>query len=114
MEAGDLKENDKLRPCVLQWLRKDESRSNTARFGDLTRAIQTLQVRRRIRTASQGQGDPTLDQSVSGLNLNVAGGLPSFSNDELWKAHDPQTLLKTLSPVPHSLQQDLAGSFHVQ
>ena len=70
------------------------SRSNTARFGDLTHAIQISQVRRRIRMASPGQGDPTLDQSVSGLNLNVAEGLPSFSNDELWKAHGPQTRSK--------------------
>ena len=57
------------------------------------------QVRRRIRTASPGQGDPTLDQSVSGLNLNVAGGPPSFSNDELWKAHGPQTLQEACSFV---------------
>ena len=68
MEAGNLEENVKLFPCVLQWLREDETRSNTARFGDLTRTIQTSKVRRRIRTASPGQGDPTLDQSVSGLN----------------------------------------------
>ena len=27
---------------------------------------------------------------------------------------DRYRMLKTLSPVPHSLQQDLAGSFHVQ
>ena len=63
------------------------------------RQIQISQVRRRIRTASPGQGDPTLDQSVSGLNLNVAGGPPSFSNDELWKAHGPQTLQEACSFV---------------
>ena len=99
MEAGNWKKNDKLRPCVLQWLRADVSRSNTARFGDLTHAIQISQVRRRIRTASPGQGDPTLDQSVSGLNLNVARGPPSFINDELWKAHGPQTLQQAYSFV---------------
>ena len=50
-----------------------------ARFGDLTHTIQISQV--------------------SGLNLNVAGGLPSFSNDELWKAHGPQTLQQACSFV---------------
>ena len=50
----------------------DEACSNTARLGDLTRVIQTLQVRRRIRTASPGQDGPSLDQSVSGLDLNAA------------------------------------------
>ena len=99
MEAGTLQENVKLRPCILQGLMEDETRSNKARFGDLTRAIQTSQIRRRIRTASPGQGDPTLDQSVCGLNLNVAGGLTSYSNDELWKAHGPQTLQQACSFV---------------
>ena len=97
MEAGDWKENDKLRSCILQWFRADMSRSNTARFGDLTHAIQISQVRRKIRTASPGRGDPTLDQSVNGLDLNVAGGPPSYSNDELWRAHGPQTLLEACS-----------------
>ena len=99
MEAGAKEENAKLRHCVLQWLKEDETRSNTARFGDLTHAIQTLQIRRRIRTASPVQSDSTLDQSVCGLNLNAAGGLTSYSNDELWKAHGPQTLQQACSFV---------------
>ena len=41
----------------------------SARFGDLTHAIQISQVRRRIRTASPGQEGPSLDESVEGLNL---------------------------------------------
>ena len=94
-----IKENVKLRPCVLQWLKEDETRSNTARFGDLTRAIQTSQIRRRIRMASPGQDGPTLAQSVSGLNLIAAVGLTSYSNDELWKAHGPQTLQQACSFV---------------
>ena len=53
MEAGALEENVKLRPCVLQWLKEDETRSNMARFGD----------KRRIRRASPGQDGPTLDQT---------------------------------------------------
>ena len=65
-------ENVKLHPCVLQWLKVDETRSNMARFGDLTHAIQTSQVRRKVRTASPGQGDLSLDESVGGLNLNAA------------------------------------------
>ena len=60
MEAGTFKDNIKLQPCVLQWLKADETRSNTARFGDLTHAIQTLQVRRKVRTASPGRGDLSL------------------------------------------------------
>ena len=92
MTAGTLEENAKLLPCVLQCLKADEARSNTARLDDLTLAIQTSQVRRRIRTASPGQDGPTLDQSVSGLDLNAAVGLTSYSNDDLWKTHVPQTL----------------------
>ena len=65
MEAGAIEENVKLRPCVLHWLKEDETRSNTARFGDLTRAIQTSQIRRRIRTASPGQNGPP---NLQGLN----------------------------------------------
>ena len=42
---------------------------------------------------------PTLDQSVSELNLNAAVGLTSYSNDELWKAHSPQTLQQACSFV---------------
>ena len=48
MTAGTLEENAKLLPCVLQCLKADEARSNRARLGDLTLAIQTSQVRRRI------------------------------------------------------------------
>ena len=57
MEAGTLKDNVKLHPCVLQWLKADETRSNKARFGDLTLAIQTSQVSRSVRTVSPGQSD---------------------------------------------------------
>ena len=39
MEAGTLEENAKLLPCVLQWLKVDEARSNTARLGNLTRSL---------------------------------------------------------------------------
>ena len=99
MEAGTSRDNVKLNPCVLQWLKVDETRSNTARFGDLTHAIQTSQVRRKVRTASPGQGDLSLDESVGGLNLNVAVGPVSYSNDELWQAHGPQTLLDACSFV---------------
>ena len=84
MEAGTFKENVKLHPCVLQWLKADETRSNTARFGDLTRAIQTSQVRRKVRTTSPGRDNLSLDESVGGLNLNVAVGPVSYSNDALW------------------------------
>ena len=97
MKAGTLDENAKLTPCVLQWLKEDEARSNTARFGDLTHAIQISQVRRRIRTASPGQEGPSLDESVQGLDLNAAVGLTSYSRDELWKAHGPQTLQEACS-----------------
>ena len=86
-----MQKNAKLTPCVLQLLKEDEARSNTARFGDLTLSIQTSQVRRRIRMASPGQEGPTLDESVHGLDLNAAVGLTSYSNDELWRAHGPQT-----------------------
>ena len=89
MTAGTLEENAKLLPCVLQWLKADEARSNTARLGDLTLAIQTSQVRRRIRTASPGQDGPSLDQSVSGLDLNAAVGFTSYSNDDLWRTNGP-------------------------
>ena len=99
MTAGTLEENAKLLPCVLQWLKVDEARSNTARLGDLTRAIQTSQVRRRIRTSSPGQDCPSLDQSVSGLDLNAAVGLTSYSNDDLWRTHGPQTLRDACSFV---------------
>ena len=75
------------------------ARSNTARLSNLTSAIQTLQVSRRIRTASPGQDGPTLDQSVSGLDLNAAAGLTSCSNDELWRIHGPQTLQQACSFV---------------
>ena len=78
MKAGTLEENAKLAPCVLLWLKEDETRSNTARFGDLTHAIQISQVRRRIRTASPGQDGPSLDESVQGLDLNAAVGLTSY------------------------------------
>ena len=80
-------------------LKVDKTRSKTARFGDLTLAIQTSQVRRRVRTASPIQGDLTLDESVGGLNLNAAVGLTSYSNDELWQAHGPQTLQDACSFV---------------
>ena len=53
----------------------------------------------RVRTASPGQGDLTLDESVGGLNLNAAVGLTSYSNDELWQAHGPQTLQDACSFV---------------
>ena len=79
MKAGSKEENAKLIPCVLQWLKADEARSKMARFGDLTLAIQTSQVRRRIRMASPGQDSPTLDESVQGLDLNAAVGLTSYS-----------------------------------
>ena len=98
-KAGTLDENAKLTPCVLLWLKEDEARSNTARFGDLTHAIQISQVRRRIRTASPGQEGPSLDESVQGLDLNAAVGLTSYSRDELWKAHGPQTLQEACSFV---------------
>ena len=59
MEAGTIKDNVKLHPCVLNWLKEEEtgSKTKTARFADLTHTIQTSQVRRRVRTASPGQGD---------------------------------------------------------
>ena len=60
MKAGTLDENAKLTPCVLLWLKDDEARSNAARSGDLTHAIQISQVRRRIRTASPGWEGPSL------------------------------------------------------
>ena len=63
MKAGTIQENAKLTPCVLQWLKEDEARSNMARFGDLTLVIQTSQVRRKIRTAFPGQEGTTLDES---------------------------------------------------
>ena len=99
MEAGALKENVKLHPCVLQWLKEDETRSKTARFGDLTHAIQTSQVRRMVRTTSPGRDNLSLDESVGGLNLNVAVGPVSYSNDALWKAQGPQTLCDACSFV---------------
>ena len=99
MKAGTLDENAKLAPCVLSWLKEDKNRSNTTRFGDLTHAIQISQVRRRIRTASPGQEGPSLDESVQGLDLNAAVGLTSYSRDELWKAHGPQTLQEACSFV---------------
>ena len=99
MEAGAIKDNVKLHPCVLNWLKEDETRFKTARFGDLTHAIHTSQVRRRVRTASPGQGGLTLDESVSGFNLNAADGLTSYSNDERWQAHGPQTLQDACSFV---------------
>ena len=100
LEAGTSNTgNIKLHPCVLNWLKMDETRSNTARFGDLTLAIQTSQVKRKIRTTSPGREDLTLDESVSGLNLNVAEGPVSFSNDALWRAHGPQTLQQACSFV---------------
>ena len=83
MKAGTLQENAKLAPCVLQWLKEDAAHSNTARFGDLTQAIQISQVRRRIRTASPGREGPSLDESVKGLDLNATVGLTSYSRDEL-------------------------------
>ena len=98
LEAGTNKENVKLHPCVLQWLKGDETRSITARFGDLTHAIQTSQVRRKVRTTSPGR-DLSLDESVGELNLNVAAGPASYSNDELWKAQGPQTLRDACSFV---------------
>merc|ERR1711893_508764 len=88
----------KLYPCVLRWLKGDETRSITARFGDLTHPIQTSQVRRKVRTTSPGR-DLSLDESVGELNLNVAAGPASYSNDELWKAQGPQTLRDTCSFV---------------
>ena len=42
---------------------------------------------------------PTLDESVQGLDLNAAVGLTSYSRDELWKAHGPQTLQEAYSFV---------------
>ena len=77
----------------------DEACSNTARLGDLTRAFLTSQVRRRIRTAALGQNGPSLDQSVSGLDLNAAVGLTSYGNDDLWRTHCPQTLRDACSFV---------------
>ena len=95
LEAGtSTTGNIKLHPCVLNWLKVDETRSNMARFGDLTRAIQTSQVRRKVRTTSPGRDNLSLDESVGGLNLNVAVGPVSYSNDALWKAQGPQTLLE--------------------
>ena len=75
----------------------DETRSNTARFGDLTLAIRTSQVRRKVRTTSPGREDLSLDESVGELNLNVAVGPVSYSNDALWKAQGPQTLREVYS-----------------
>ena len=49
VKAGSKEENAKLLPCVLQWLKADEARSNTARLGDLTLAIQTSLPRIRSR-----------------------------------------------------------------
>ena len=99
MEAGISRDNVKLIHCVLQWLKVDETRSNTAQYVDLTHAIQTSQVRRKVRTASPGQGDLSLDESVGGLNLNVPVGPVSYSNDELWQAQGPQTLRDACSFV---------------
>lgn len=77
----------------------DETRSNTAQFGDLTHEIQTSQVRRKVRTASPGQEELSLDESVGGLNPNVPVGPVSYSNDELWQAQGPQTLREACSFV---------------
>ena len=99
LEAGTSSTgNIKLHPCVLQWLKVDETRSNTARLGDLTHAIQTSQVRRKVRTTSPGW-DLSLDESVVELNLNIAVGPVSYSNNELWKAQGPQTLRDACSFV---------------
>ena len=68
----------------------DETRSNMALFGDLTHAIKTSQVRRKVRTASPGQGDLSLDESDGVLNLNDPVGPVSYSNDELWQAQGMQ------------------------
>ena len=118
MTARTLEENAKLLPCVLQCLKADETRSNTARLGDLTLAIQTSQVRRRIRTASPGQDGPTLDQSVSGLDLNAAAGLTSFSNDGVWRTHVPQTLQEACSfvrrVVKHAEEENITQGKGVQ
>ena len=99
MKVGSLNENAKLAPCVLSWLKEDMARSNTARFGNLTTAIQISQVRRKIRTASPGRDGPSLDEVVQGLDLNAAVGPTSYSRDELWKAFGPQTLHEACSFV---------------
>ena len=99
MEARTSRDNVKLNPCVLQWLKVDETRSNMARIGDLTHAIQSSQVRRKVRTASPGREDLSLDESVGGLNYNVPVGPVSYSNDELWQAQVPQTLREACSFV---------------
>ena len=39
------------------------------------------------------------DQSLSGLDLNAAVGLTSYSGDELWRTHGPQTLQEAYSFV---------------
>ena len=46
-----------------------------------------------------GSDNLSLDESVGGLNLNVAVGPVSYSNDALWRAHGPQTLQQACSFV---------------
>ena len=99
MKVGSLKENTKLAPCALSWFKADSARSNTARFGDLTTAIQISQVRRKIRTASPGRDDPSLDEVVEVLDLNAAVLPQSYSRDELWRTFGPQTLQEACSFV---------------
>ena len=70
--AGLSKENAKFLHYANQWLTADEARSNTARFGDLTPAIQAQRVERRIRVASPGSQDSSpLDEGVQSLILNA-------------------------------------------
>ena len=103
MKVGSLKENAKLAPCVLSWFKVDMARSNTARFGDMTTAIQISQVRRKIRTASPGRDDPSLDEVVEVLDLNAAVLPQSYSRDELWRTFGPQTLQEACSFVVCSM-----------
>ena len=72
--AGLIKENAKFLHYAYQWLTADEARSNTARFGNLTPAIQAQRVKRRITVASPGQDSSPLDEGVQQLSLNAAGG----------------------------------------
>ena len=90
LKAGMMKENAKLMTCVYKWLTLYEAYSNTARFGNMTSAIQAQRVNRRIRVASPGQDSSILDEGVQQLSLNAAEGQnKTFSRGELWRTFGP-------------------------
>ena len=69
--------------CVYKWLKSDDAHSNTARFGNMTLAIQAQRVKRRIRVAFPGQDSSTLDEGVQQLSINAAEGQNKMSSGGL-------------------------------